>query len=212
MKNRLALIVLLASFVVWVPGISQPMLTLNGTVDKADLIALGKDMVANSPGVLPFLAGMVSSLLDNLEVEGDIQAYEKTRSILGTARELFDSGNYVVGFLIMLFSVIIPVTKGLLLLGSALIKELGIKGHSYDIANLISKWSMADVFVVAIVVAYLAANATRDMGEIFTLQARFEPGFYFFLGYCVLSILSAQLMRAPFRVAQESASPQHYTQ
>jgi uncharacterized paraquat-inducible protein A len=112
----------------------------------------------------------------------------------------------------MLFSVIIPVTKGLLLLVSTLIKELGIKGHSYDIANLISKWSMADVFVVAIVVAYLAANATRDMGEIFTLQARFEPGFYFFLAYCVLSILSAQLMRAPFRVAQESASPQHYTQ
>jgi uncharacterized paraquat-inducible protein A len=154
---------------------------------------------------------MVSSLMDSLEVEGEIQAYEKTRSILGTSRELFDTGNHVVGFLILLFSVIIPVTKGLLLLVSALIKELRIKGHSYNIANLISKWSMADVFVVAIVVAYLAANASRDMGEIFTLQARFEPGFYFFLGYCVLSILSAQLMKTPFRVAQESTSPERDT-
>lgn len=207
MKSRLALLILLASFVVWVPGISQPMLTLNGTVDKADLVALGKDMVANSPGVLPFVASMVSNLLDSLEAQGEIQAYAKTRSILGTARELFDSGNYVVGFLIMLFSVIIPITKGLLLAISALIKELRIKGHSYNIANLISKWSMADVFVVAIVVAYLAANATRDMGEIFTLQARFEPGFYFFLGYCLLSILSAQLMKTPFGAPQEAPSP-----
>ncbi len=63
-----------------------------------------------------------------------------------------------------------------------------------QVANLISKWSMADVFVVAVIVAYLAAQATQNMGEIFVLDARFGSGFWFFLGYCLLSIASAQLM------------------
>lgn len=195
MKHKLALGILLLSFLLWVPGISQSMLTLEGSVDKARLVDLGKEMVSGSPEVMPLVAGMATTLLDSLNVEGSIAAYEKTRSILGTVKELFDSKNYLVGFLVMLFSVIIPLTKGVLLLSSAIVREIRIKGHAVNISGLISKWSMADVFVVAIIVAYLAANATRDMGELFTLNARFEPGFYFFLGYCVLSILSAQLMK-----------------
>lgn len=38
---------------------------------------------------------------------------------------------------------------------------------------------MADVFVVAIVVAYLAANATKHTEEMFTLTATLGNGFYF---------------------------------
>lgn len=195
MPNRLALGLLALSYVVWFPGIYQPMLTLQGSVDKPELVELGKDMVAANPNIMPFVSDMVATFLDSLDVEGRIQAYEKTRSILGTANELFRSGNAVVGLLILLFSVVIPISKGLLLLAGAMTREFRIRGHALNISNLISKWSMADVFVVAIVVAYLAANATRDMGEIFVLQARLEPGFYFFLAYCVLSITSAQLMQ-----------------
>ena len=143
---------------------------------------------------MPMIGGMAIKLLDSLNVSGDVQAYTKTRSILGTVKELFESKNYLVSFLVMLFSVIVPVTKGLLLLTSLWIPEVRIKGKLVGIASLISKWSMADVFVVAVIVAYLAANASRDMGEIFSLTATLGAGFYFFLGYCLLSLLSAQLM------------------
>jgi hypothetical protein len=39
----------------------------------------------------------------------------------------------------------------------------------------------------------MAANAT-NMGGLLNLGARFEPGFYFFLGYCIFSILSIQVI------------------
>ena len=53
---------------------------------------------------------------------------------------------------------------------------------------------MADVFVIAIMVAYLAAVASKDMEELFSLEAEFASGFYYFLGYCLLSLLASQLL------------------
>ena len=193
-KNILPVALLLLSFAVLIPGISKPLMTLTGTVDKAELVELGKELVATHPDIMPMIGGMAVKLLDNLNVSGDVQACEKTRSILGTVKELFESKNYLVSFLVMLFSVIIPLSKGLLLLTSLWIPEVRIKKRLVGIANVISKWSMADVFVVAVIVAYLAANASGDMGEIFSMTATLGSGFYFFLTYCVLSILSAQLM------------------
>jgi len=52
---------------------------------------------------------------------------------------------------------------------------------------------MADVLVIAIIVAFMAANAS-NMGGLLDMDARFEPGFYFFLGYCTFSILSMQVI------------------
>lgn len=194
-RNQLGIICLIAAFVLLIPGVIQPILKLQGTVDKAQLVDLGKQVVAGNPGIAPMISGMALSLLDNLQISGSIQAYEKSRSILGTVGDLFRSKNYVVGFLVMLFSVIVPLIKGGLLLFSQFSQNKLWKHRSYTIASLISKWSMADVFVVAVVVAFLAANSSQDMGEIFSLNASFGSGFYFFLGYCLLSILSAQLMR-----------------
>jgi uncharacterized paraquat-inducible protein A len=192
--NLFAIALLLISYALLIPGISKPLMTLTGTVDKAELVELGKQLVATNPDIMPMIGGMAIKLLDTLNVTGEIQAYEKTRSILGTVKELFDSKNYLVSFLVMLFSVVVPVIKGTLLLVSTWIPEISIKERLVSIASLISKWSMADVFVVAVIVAYLAANASSNMGEIFTLNATLGSGFYFFLGYCLLSLLSAQLM------------------
>lgn len=196
-RNQLAIICLIAAFIMLIPGVTQPILTLQGTVDKAQLVDLGKQVVAGNPGLAPMISGMALNLLDNLQVSGSIQAYEKTRSILGTVGELFRSKNFIVGFLVMLFSVIVPLLKGGLILSSQFSKNKAWKQRSFNIASQISKWSMADVFVVAVVVAFLAANASQDMGEIFSLNASFGIGFYFFLGYCLLSLASAQLMRRP---------------
>ncbi len=70
-----------------------------------------------------------------------------------------------------------------------------------SIASSLSKWSMADVFVIAIFIAFLAARATQNSSELVRFDADFGNGFYFFLGYCLLSIASAQLMPAPVEPA-----------
>ena len=194
MQTRLGLLLLLAAYTVLVPGLTQPMITLTGTVDKAEMLELGKQLIATHPDIPAFVGNTAARLLDQLNVQGDIQAYEKTRSILGTVKELADSKSYLVAFLIMTFSVIVPITKGLLILTIYLKRSGRTAELSQRISNLISKWSMADVFVVAIIVAYMAANATQHTEDIFSLTAVFEPGFYYFLGYCLLSILSAQLL------------------
>lgn len=194
MKTKLGLVVLVLAYALLIPGLIQPMITLTGTVDKAEMVQLGKELVANHPDIPAFLGKTAARMLDQLHVEGSIPAYEKTRSILGTVKELADSKSYLVAFLIMLFSVIIPVTKGILILAAYIKKHGRTADISRKTSNLISKWSMADVFVVAIIVAYMAANASQRNDEIFSLSAVFGPGFYYFLSYCLLSILSAQLL------------------
>ncbi len=194
MKTTTGIIILICAYLLLIPGVTKPMLTLTGTVDKAEMAELGKELIANHPDIPPFLAIAAARLMDGVVVKGKIQAYEKTRSILGTVKDLADSKNYLVAFLIMLFSVIVPVIKGLLILTSFAMRNNPIAITSSRISNAISKWSMADVFVIAIIVAYMAANATQNSDEIFVLNATFGPGFFFFLSYCLLSILSAQLL------------------
>jgi uncharacterized paraquat-inducible protein A len=64
--------------------------------------------------------------------------------------------------------------------------------------TFIAKWSMADVFVVAVLIAYLAAEATQTPpGEasavpLMAFDATFGPGFYWFAGYCLFSLASQQ--------------------
>ena len=66
----------------------------------------------------------------------------------------------------------------------------------------IAKWSMADVFVVALFIAYLAAHATQTQpGDtaaappLVAFSAHFGAGFYWFAAYCVFSLASQQYTR-----------------
>jgi len=137
--------------------------------------------------------GIMTSMLGLDKLEGEVEAYNETRSIAGTVKELFRTGNGFVGFLVMLFSIIIPVTKILLMLVAAYFRDSLNSRKAFLISSVISKWSMADVLVIAIIVAFMAANAS-NMGGLLDMDARFESGFYFFLGYCTFSILSMQVI------------------
>ena len=100
----------------------------------------------------------------------------------------------MVAFLIALFSIVIPAVKLTLLLYTSLAEKSRVSRSIDKFEKTIGKWSMADVFVIAIMVAYLAAVASNDMEELFSLEAEFSTGFYYFLGYCLLSILASQLL------------------
>ena len=177
-----------------IPGIIQPFFSLTGTVDKAALVDLGMETLANEPSVPAFMVSVTQQLVSQLDVAGELPAFEKTRSIVGTVQELYQADELLVAMLIALFSIVVPVLKCLLMLVSAMAKQSVAIQIADRVKNMISKWSMADVFVVAIIVAYLAANATQQTDDLFSLDAQFLPGFYYFLSYCVLSILSAQLL------------------
>ncbi len=203
MTDKIGILLLLLALVSLIPGLTQPIITLTGTVDKAALIELGKKTLAADPDVPALLVTMSERIIDKLNISGELPAFTKSRSIIGTVRELYRADKLLVAFLIALFSIVVPVTKCFLLMFASLAKERGATALAERISSMISKWSMADVFVVAIIVAFLAANATRQTEELFTLDAEFSPGFYYFLAYCILSIFSSQLInsgRVPERV------------
>jgi uncharacterized paraquat-inducible protein A len=73
----------------------------------------------------------------------------------------------------------------------------------------IAKWSMADVFVVALFITYLVAMATQSAPAagppVVAFTARFGPGFYWFAAYCLFSLASQQLT-ARILAPRENAS------
>ncbi|NRA24612.1 MAG: paraquat-inducible protein A [Oleispira sp.] len=110
--------------------------------------------------------------------------FEETRSIWQTVISLQEAGYASVGFMVVTFSVIIPITKGLLII----LTWISPARWRWQLISLVSKWSMADVFVVAILVAFFTAKATAE------LQSNLHDGFYWFTAYCLLSIASGQCL------------------
>lgn len=140
--------------------------------------------------LIPGLTRDLITISASLTVLGQSnEIFRMTRSILQSIRNLHESGNDFVAGLILLFSVIVPFVKGALLGVSLLLKNTAWRYRLYIFVRSISKWAMADVFVVGVYVAYLSAKATDN------LDAQIEDGFYWFVAYCLVSLLALQFMR-----------------
>ena len=123
-----------------------------------------------------------------LPLVGTLTLHESTQSILKTIETLHDNNNTLVAFLILLFSIIVPIFKAISLLAVLLIKKLRNHSRLHKFIALISKWSMADVFVVGIFIAFLSTQSNE------ALEAKLGTGFYWFLAYCLISIAASQVM------------------
>ena len=168
-NNRVALVLILLSFVLLIPGLLQPLLTIRASIE---IMGLTKEL------------------------------FTETRSILQTVDSLYESKNYFVSGMILLFSVIVPFAKGISLLVVLSLKDHAKRLKIHKFIAAISKWSMADVFLVGVYVAFLSAKATDN------LDAEIHRGFYYFAAYCLVSISSLYFMKiepAPTDATVESA-------
>ena len=138
--------------------------------------------------------GLVKPILSinigvDLPILGGIELHDTKQSIIGTIESLFKGNNVLVAGLILLFSVIIPVLKAIMLLTALFIKNTGLARKLHRVVSLIGKWSMADVFVVGVMIAFLATKSDDN------IDAALHEGFYYFLAYCVISIVSYQILK-----------------
>lgn len=197
-RAQLGIALWVLSLVLLLPGLTQPILSITGSIDKHELAELGKDIVVNSPNMVPMFSSMVSTLVENLDLRGTVVVYEKTRSILGTVSDLWKSGDGLVAILIVTFSVIIPLIKAGLVVSSFFSREGVWKTRSLFLNSALSKWSMADVYVMAIIVAYLAVSASNQGGgsDLLQFEAVFENGFWFFVSFCLVSVASSWMMQS----------------
>lgn len=189
------------------PGVTKPVLSLSGSVEKSDIAQLGINMLAGDDGssqAHQMLSGM-SSFFGLNNIEGDVMVYQSTRSIWGTVQSLAGSGHLLVAFLIVFFSVWIPLFKLLLQLSVVFLGNTRWKARVLLLNGALSKWSMADVFVMALLVAYLAGSASENMGDWLVMDAQLEVGFYYFLAYCVFSIAAGVFLSALCRETKSTA-------
>src|ERR1043165_545108 len=78
----------------------------------------------------------------------DRELFAETRSVVGAAKKLHDTGNNFVAGLILLFSILIPFIKAALIIPVFLLHGKPASGRIYRFVRAISKWAMADVFAV----------------------------------------------------------------
>jgi paraquat-inducible protein A len=111
--------------------------------------------------------------------------FRNTVSLWSGMQQLRAEGEWGLFALIGLFSVAFPVVKILLL---ALVWNFGREGSRVHARHLhwlteYGRWSMLDVFVVALIVVTVKLGALA--------QARVEPGIYWFSASVVLTMLLA---------------------
>jgi uncharacterized paraquat-inducible protein A len=139
--------------------------------------------------LVPSLIQPTVTITASIEWFGQRQEiFRQTRSIIRIIRSLHESGNDFVAGLILLFSVIVPFAKGVLLLIVALMKDPRRRYALFRFVRDISKWAMADVFVVGVYVSFLSAKATDN------LDAQLHVGFYLFASYCLVALVALQFM------------------
>jgi hypothetical protein len=195
-RKILTLALILMALALLYPGVSQPVLTLTGSIEKSAIASLGIDIIAGEdadPQTRQML-GLFSSMLGFDQVEGTLQAYSSTRSILGTVDQLASTGNLLVAFLVVFFCLVIPVFKLLLMVATLFIGHQRARLVILQLNSSLGKWSMADVFVMGMLVAYMAGSASGPVGDLLVMNARLETGFYYFLAYCLFSIAAGSVL------------------
>ena len=147
---------------------------------------LAVSVVALAVGLMaPILSISASKALPLL---GETIFQFESKGVLATIDTLNTTGNRWLAALLLLFSVVIPLAKTLLTGLTFFAGSHHLLRRGVTLAKHIGKWSMADVFVVAILVAFFA---NHDHG---LTDAEVQVGLWFFAGYVVLSLIATQLI------------------
>jgi hypothetical protein len=226
-SRLVVLLLLIASIGLLIPGLFAPVLTIRGVLTRDGIAQITPTLLQEglsdetmavlksvmNPSIVTFVemtgGDLRKSVLDKLTPQitaslqknvGELEVYSQTRSIVGSVRRLYEVGSPVPATLILLFSVIVPLFKAALVTWAVFLASGAPRQRVLTFVETIAKWSMADVFVVALFIAYLAAqaSATPTQGPnaappLIAFTAQFGAGFYWFAAYCVFSLASQQI-------------------
>lgn len=143
----------------------------------------------------------------------DQSLYYRSKTVLEVSRSLLEMHRpamSLVAVLVILFSVVFPALKMLALCASLFRPSLLRSSRIVRVLVFqLSKWSMADVMVLAIFMSFIAFNGVIESGMggirsqpavqqlvLPTDSSTILPGYYLFIGFCISSIfLSKKLER-----------------
>lgn len=179
---------LLFAFILLAVGLSASMIEVDARIKSLDFVLLGEHVVFKNQ-VLFFQS---KSILDVVEV---LVKQPEVNSIL-------------VGILILVFSILFPVLKlsstGIHLLSERKLAENKIIRY---FAFQSGKWSMADVIVIAILMAYIGLNgllqsqlASMDIHSNFltiitTNNTALQPGYIIFISFVLYGLVLSTILK-----------------
>lgn len=120
---------------------------------------------------------------------------EYTQTIFQSIQTLFDESSYFPGILIILFTLVLPILKGLFCFYDLLMWGKSgegmvpvVKPFAFTCVVILSKFAMMDVYVIALIVAF-----TSFSGSSIPLDFTPEAAFYIFAAYVLLALLGVTL-------------------
>lgn len=112
----------------------------------------------------------------------------EVRGIAAIIWQLLTGGHWIIGGFLLLFSVVTPFTKASLTFLVTASRSTALNFRIGQFLHTIGKWSMADVFVAAVLLALYALKFQEATKSIPCL------GLYYFIGYCLLSMTTTELL------------------
>ncbi|WP_417591024.1 paraquat-inducible protein A [Owenweeksia hongkongensis] len=187
LRKPLFFMSVLLALIVLVTGLASPMIEIDARINKVDFVLLGEHIY-----------------FDNQMI------FYRSKSILQVVSLLFQSpriDSKMVGFLVLAFSVILPISKlistQIYLLGKGALRKNKIIQW---LAFKSGKWSMADVMVVAIFMSYVSFDGildhqleyarveTETLTSLATNLTSLQPGFMLFLTYVLYGLILAAIL------------------
>ena len=105
--------------------------------------------------ILGWILPIISiDIFADIPIIGKYYFLQEIRSVFGTLEKLFHNGNWLPAILILLFGIIVPVTKSIFIFAFFFSNKIPEKWKKF--ISTISKWAMADVFAMGILIAATA--------------------------------------------------------
>lgn len=151
--------------------------------------------------VMALITGWFAPILaiiayQDIPVLGQTVFQFESKSIVSALQKLYESGQTVIAMVIFLFTILMPVLKSLMMLVILFSQNLHFSNNSVHVLKAIGKWSMLDVFVIAILVTYFT---TKSGGA---TDATLQIGVYYFVAYVISSMLLTYLINFKDNVNQ----------
>ncbi|KRT15813.1 paraquat-inducible protein A [Pedobacter ginsenosidimutans] len=179
---------LLFAFILLFVGLTASMIEVDARIRSLDFVLLGEHVVFK-----------------------DQVLFFQSKSIMDVVRVLISQpgiDSILVGVLILVFSILFPVVKlsstGVHLLGNKRLAENGIIKY---FAFQSGKWSMADVIVIAILMAYIGLNGLLE-GQLQALNIKndsltilttnntaLQPGYIIFISFVLYGLILSTILK-----------------
>jgi hypothetical protein len=185
--NTLYTVSILMALIVLIAGLTSPMIEIDARIKEMSFLLMGETISFH-----------------------DQVIFFQSKSIIDVVHILIETGkldSVFVGVLILIFSILFPLTK--------LICSKIYMGASQDLrenkfvkffALKSGKWSMADVYVVAIFMAYIGFKGildnqlnklnmkTESLASISTNETTLQPGFLLFVCFVLFTLLLSTIL------------------